>query len=123
IWAIVEHEDVTCALQTCWNPMYVVLEEKLLLGGTASAVSAWVAPPVNQVTALAIFAALVNRCLRCRGAVVNDPEFAEAMHADHDLIKFGMVGKAIEMVPIGAFAAAGPALARTVLAFARVVLA
>src|SRR5262249_16715649 len=102
IRAIIEDEHVTRAGQPRGNPMGVVLEENLLVADIASAEGARIAPPIKQIAALALFAAHVTGGLRCRGAVVDDPKLAEAMDADHDLVQFGMVGEAVEVVPVGA---------------------
>jgi len=80
--------------------MRVVLEEKLLVLDRARAVGARVAPPIEKITALAAFAALVRGSLGRSCAVVNDPEFVKFRAVENDLIEIGIVVHGVAVEPI-----------------------
>ncbi len=80
-----------------------MLHEKLLRNGRP--VSGRIAPTIEDVAALAAFAARVTLRLGGRGAVVDDVNLTEVVVADHDLVERGIVIDCIAMGPIeGAFA-------------------
>src|SRR4029079_6770678 len=48
-----------------------------------------------------------------RGAVIDDPDFAEVVNADHELIELGAIVDGVHVGPIGTTAAAACAAERT----------
>ena len=68
----------------------------------AGPVGLGVAPPVDEVAAPAVLAAGVPGRLRLGRAVVDDPDLAELVDADEDLVEVGVVGDGVEVRPVGA---------------------
>ena len=98
---VVEDEDVPFAGKPGRYPVGIVLVEQPLIHFRAVAIGTRIAPSVKQVAPLATAAPLVTGGLGGRRAVVNDPELAECMNADHDLVELGVVGDRIEVGPVG----------------------
>ncbi len=98
--AVVEDQDMSFARQTAGNPVRIVLGEELLIGDRPRPVDAGIAPAVEQVAAFAALAAGVTGRLGRRGAVVEDPDLAEIVNAHQNLVKLGVIGHGVEVVPV-----------------------
>src|SRR5262249_53467105 len=98
--AVVEDQDVAGAGGGLGDPVGVVLAGELLVLVAAGAVGPRVAPAVEQVAALAVAAALVAGRLGGGGAVVEDPDLAELVDAEHDLVQLGVVGHGVDVGPV-----------------------
>src|SRR5579884_1877075 len=87
--------------ETLGNPVRIVLPEQLLVRLGAGTIGPRIAPAVEQIAALAAAAACVAGRFGRRRAVIDNPELAEAVNADSNLIEFGVVGHAVEVRPVG----------------------
>ena len=92
--AVVEDEDVPLAGQAGLDPLGVVLDEELLIGGGSGVVGLRVAPTVEQVAARA-------GGFGGGGAVIDDPDLPEVVHAEDDLVQLGAVIDRVGVVPVG----------------------
>ena len=103
--AVVEDQEVPRARQAGRDPMGVVLGKKPLVRACAGPIRPWITPPIEKIAPLAAAPAAVARGFSRRRAVIDDPDFVERVHGQHDLVEFSIVGDRIRVSPIGA---AGP---------------
>src|SRR5262249_15196478 len=98
--AVVEDQSVSLPRQALVDPLRVVLAEQLLVLDRAGAVGTGVAPAVEDIAALAVAAALVAGGIGRGRAVVDDPDLAELVDAQHDLVQLRVVGHAVDVQPV-----------------------
>ena len=103
---VVKYEHVPGAGQSFGNPVSIVLDEKLLIASGASAIDLRITPAVEDITPFSAPPAGVPGSFGRRGGVIDNPDFAEVVNADHDLVEPGVVVDSVHVSPIGATAAA-----------------
>src|SRR5262249_33233722 len=106
--AVAENQQVSCARKPRRDPVRVMLQEEFLVLGRAGAVGPGIPPTVQDVSALAVSAALVTSGLGPGRTMIDNPDLVKLPRGKHDLVEAGVIGYGVDVGPVGKISVESP---------------